>query len=265
MNGIAEGIWILAKIIGLFLWEKEMLGRAHGLILGLVLIAVPWPASAKDTKDSPAAAATRKKLKAKISVDYMEVALKEVMEEIKKKFKDATDMELSIQLDFAGGVSNNSKVTFSADDKPLAEILDKMFKDNGLGYIVVSKEYKDYKGRYDGWILIVKGKERGYPEGEGSGAADEKSPSSKEKGKVKEKATGVKPKEKPAAEKPGETSEDAAEKQEREAGRHLKYAKTHIEDGKKDLAIQKLKEIVKKYPKTKAAEEAKKYLEELEK
>ncbi len=35
-------------------------------------------------------------------------------------------------------------------------------------------------------------------------------------------------------------------------------------DGKKDLAIKKLKEIIKKYPKTKAAEEAKKDLEKLE-
>jgi TolA-binding protein len=45
----------------------------------------------------------------------------------------------------------------------------------------------------------------------------------------------------------------------------LKYAKTYLDDGNKDLAIQKFKFIVKKFPKTKAAEQAKKYLEDLEK
>ena len=45
----------------------------------------------------------------------------------------------------------------------------------------------------------------------------------------------------------------------------MKYAKTYIEDGKNDVAIKKLKEIIKKYPKTKPAEEAKGLLEKLEK
>jgi hypothetical protein len=232
------------------------------------LIANPWWAVAKDTKDSPAAAATRKKLKAKISVDYKEVALRVVMEDLKQKVKDATDMDLSIQLDNAGGVSNNSIITFSAKEQPVEDILNKMFKNNGLGYIVVSKEYKTYKGRYDGWLLIIKGKERGHPEGEEPAAADEKSPAAKEKAKTKEKPTTDKPgkeKEKSATEKGNESTEDAADKQEREASRHLKYAKTYLDDGNKDLAIQKFKFIVKKFPKTKAAEQAKKYLEDLEK
>ena len=237
---------------------------AQWMILGFLLFASPGWANAKD-KDSPAAAATRKKLQAKISVDYKEAALKEVMEDLKQKVKDATDMELSIQLDNAGGVSNNSKITFAAESQTVADVLDKMFKDNGLGYIVVSKEYKTYKGRYDGWLLIVKGKERGYPEGEGSGGAEEKGPAAKEKAKPKEKQDKpVKDKEKSTAEKSKETTEEPAEKQEREASRHLKYAKTYLLDGNKDKAIEKFKEIIKKYPKTKAAAEAKKSLEELE-
>ena len=41
--------------------------------------------------------------------------------------------------------------------------------------------------------------------------------------------------------------------------------KSFIEDGKNDLAIKHCKEIIKKYPKTPAAQEAKKLLEKLEK
>ena len=38
----------------------------------------------------------------------------------------------------------------------MEEVLEAMFKPRDLGYIVISKEYKTYKGgRYDGWLLIV--------------------------------------------------------------------------------------------------------------
>ena len=37
-----------------------------------------------------------------------------------------------------------------------------MLKKNSLGYIVVSKD----KDRYDGWLKIKQGNERGYPAGE---------------------------------------------------------------------------------------------------
>jgi len=213
-------------------------------------------------KDTPAAAATRKKLQTKITVEYKDVSLKEIMDDIKQKVTDATGMDLSIWLDNPGGVSNNSTLSYSGKNQTVADILDGMFKNNGLGYIVISKEYKTYKGRYDGWLLIVKGKERGYPEGEGSS----KETASKEK--TKSKVEAEKPKEKTdksAAEKPNQKSEDDADKIESEARRQLKYAKSYIEDGKEDLALKKLKEILKKYPKTKAGEEAQKLLEKLEK
>ncbi|HTU89047.1 MAG TPA: hypothetical protein VMF69_03020, partial [Gemmataceae bacterium] len=57
-----------------------------------------------------------------------------------------------------GGVSNNTKFTYKAEDKPLEEVLDEMFKKNDLGYIVISQQ----GNAYDGTILIVKGKARGY-------------------------------------------------------------------------------------------------------
>jgi hypothetical protein len=213
-------------------------------------------------KDTPAAAATRKKLQTKISVEYKDVSLKEIMDDIKQKVSDATGMELSIWLDNSGGVSNNSTLSYTGKDKSVADILDGMFKDNGLGYIVISKEYKTYKGRYDGWLLVVKGKERGFPESEDSAKETVK----KEKAKPKPEADKPKEKtEKPVADKPSEKPEEDANKMENEARRQLKYAKSFIEDGKTDLAQKKLTEIIKKYPKTKAGEEAKKLLESLEK
>jgi len=221
-----------------------------------VIISSAWCAE----KDTPAAAATRKKLRTKISVEYKDVSLMEITDDIKQKVNDATGMDLSIYLDGPGGVSGNSTLSYSAKDKTVAEILDGMLKPSNLGYVVISKEYKTYNDRYDGWLLIVKGKERGYPEKEDSG----KESAAKEK--VKEKASNEKPTTKPAVEKSStDKPEDDADKFEREAGRQLKYAKAYIEDGKNDVAIKKLKEIVKKYPKTKPAEEARGLLEKLEK
>ena len=238
-------------------WEESIVrSRILTLITMGVVFSLAWSAE----KDTPAAAATRKKLQTKISVEYKDVSLMEIKDDIKQKVNDATGMDLSIYLDGPGGVSGNSTLSYSAKDKTVAEILDGMLKPSDLGYVVISKGYKTYNNRYDGWLLIVKGKERGYPETEDTG----KESAAKEK--VKEKASSEKPKTKPAVEKPSaDKPEDDADKFEREAGRQLKYAKTYIEDGKNDVAIKKLKEIVKKYPKTKPAEEAKGLLEKLEK
>jgi hypothetical protein len=243
-------------------WEEGNVNRICWTILALGLTLSPaWAAD----KDTPAAATTRKKLQTKISVEYKDVSLKEIMDDIKQKVNDATGSDLSIYMDNQGGVSNNSTLSYSAKDKTVAEILDGLFKNNDLGYIVISKEYKTYKGRYDGWLLIVKGKERGYPE---EVAAATKEPTSKDK--ERDKKSAEKPKEKPANDKPAadqplDKPEDDIAKADRDANRQLKYVKTFIEDGKNDLAIKHCKEIIKKYPKTKAAEEAKKYLEKLEK
>jgi hypothetical protein len=119
-------------------------------ILGLATFAD----EAKKDEDTPKAAATRKKLKTKISVSFKDTRLVDAIDEIKDEIKG-----LSILLDTKGGVSRNQAITFSAKEKTLEEILDGMFKKNGLGYYVISN-----KGNaYDGSIWIKQGKERGYP------------------------------------------------------------------------------------------------------
>lgn len=113
---------------------------------------------AAEEKDTPAAAATRKLLKTKVSVEYKDTKLSEIAEDIEEQIKDKTKKKLTVLLDTKGGVSRNTKLTYKADDKPLDEILDAMFKKNDLGYIVI------LKGAYPGALQIVKGNARGFPE-----------------------------------------------------------------------------------------------------
>src|SRR5207248_1338981 len=101
------------------------------------------------------AAKTRKLLDTKITVDFKEAGLGEIVDEIKEEHVKG----LKIIIDSKGGVSQNTKITYSGKDVTLAEALDKMFAKNDLGYIVISKK----NNAYDGALQIKKGKERGYP------------------------------------------------------------------------------------------------------
>ena len=115
--------------------------------------------SAAQQNDTPKAAATRKLLKTKVSVDYKDTTLSEIIDDIKDQIKDKTKKVLGVRVDNKGGVSNNTKFTYKADDKSLEEVLDEMFKKNDMGYVVVSQQ----GNAYDGTLLIVKGGARGYP------------------------------------------------------------------------------------------------------
>jgi hypothetical protein len=110
----------------------------------------------KPTKsdDTPAAAATRKLLEKKVTCDYKDTRLEDVVDDLKEQVKG-----LKMQLDTKGGVSRNQTINYKAKDVTLAEALDGMFQKNGLGYLIISK-----KGdAYDGSIRIKQGKERGDP------------------------------------------------------------------------------------------------------
>ena len=256
------------------IWEESTVRR---LLLTSALLAVCGLALwAQDkVKDTPAAAATRKKLQAKVKVDYKEGKLKEVFDDLKDKIKEATGQEFSYALDTVGGVSQNISVNYKGEGT-VEKVLDEMLGKMDMGYIVVAGEYKRYKGRYDGWVLIVKGKERGYPEG--SGPAKDKATAkdgddTKDKAPAKDKAVAKDKGDKdktPAKDKASaKDKEDAKDKggdddkAEKEAANSLRLAKKLIAAGVKTKAIERLKELIKQYPKTKAAEEAKKLLETL--
>ena len=126
--------------------------------VALFALAVPAaPADDKRPDDTPAAAATRKLLKQKVSLNFKDARLADVVDELKEEVKG-----LRVRLDTRGGVSQNQTITYAGKDVPLEEALDKMFAKNGLGYVVISGK----NNAYDGSILIKQGKERGYPLGD---------------------------------------------------------------------------------------------------
>ena len=121
------------------------------LPLALLLIVAVRPVRAEDT---PAAAKTRKLLKEKITVDFKDQRLEDCLDEIKEQVK-------GLKTVYAVGVSRNQTITFAAKDKTVEDVLDGMFKKNGLGYIVISKK----NNAYDGLVQIKQGPERGYEKG----------------------------------------------------------------------------------------------------
>jgi hypothetical protein len=136
-------------------WEARFMQRLFVLTL-VCLLSLTGVRAAEGEKDedTPKAAKTRKMLKTKISVDFKELPLREVLEEIKEDHVKG----INIITDTKGGVSNNQKIMYSGKDVTLEDALDKMFAKNDLGYYIISK-----KGdAYDGAIKIVKGKARGY-------------------------------------------------------------------------------------------------------
>jgi autotransporter-associated beta strand protein len=127
------------------------------LTLAVTLVA-PGTSRADDratSADTPKAAAARKLLKKKITVNFKETPLKDVIEELKEDHVQG----ISIRIDTKGGVSQNQAITYKGADVTLEQALDEMFKKNGLGYLVISGK----NNAYDGSILIKQGKERGYP------------------------------------------------------------------------------------------------------
>lgn len=236
------------------------------IILGMALTLVGAAVEAQDkaANDTPKAAKSRKKLKEIVSVDYENTAIREVEADLKGQIEG-----LPLRVDFKGGVSGNLTVTYKADKKTLEEVLNGLCKKKGgLGYYIVS----DAKSAEDGTIWITnRPNERGF-------RAEEESASNKTKEKADDKAAGkdknkgkgnakdkAEAKEKKAGKDKAETTDDDPDKQEQDAGRKLSFAKTLLDDGKTERAKARLEEIVAKYAKTKAAEEAKELLKKLDK
>jgi hypothetical protein len=120
----------------------------------LLVLAAPVAA-----QDSPSAKATRKRLQQKISVEWKEVGLKVITEDIKREL----DRPISFKIDNTTGLSNNSKLTYKADDKTVEEILNGLSDKGEFGWFVKA----DPKDRTDGWVILrrYKDKERGYETG----------------------------------------------------------------------------------------------------
>jgi len=207
-------------------------------------------------KDTSAAAFTRtKKLKGKVTVDFKNEFLKEAMKELGSQLEDNKLGALSVQ--YGTGVSQNTRISYAGKDVSAEEALDGILKQLELGYHVVSKE----KDRYDGWIEVTKGTHRGYPPGVdgpkttpvGTKPEDPKKPDPKKEDPKK-----------PVEPKKEEPKKDpSTEPDEKEALPRLDEAKKLIEMNKDADAKPLLKYLLKRYPMTKAAVEAKELLEKI--
>jgi type II secretory pathway component GspD/PulD (secretin) len=125
------------------------------LLCCAALLTLTGALAAGDDKpdDSEKAAKTRKLLKTKITVEFKDEKLSDVVDELKEQVKG-----LKFLIDTAGGVSRNRTITYKAKDKTVEQVLDEMLKKPALGYIVISK-----KGNaYDGLVQIRNSDERGY-------------------------------------------------------------------------------------------------------
>lgn len=103
-------------------------------------------------QETPSAKATRKKLQQKITVDFKDVGTKAVFEEIKGEM----DPAVAFKIDNASGISNNTKLSYSAKNKTVEEILNDLSDKFDFGWFVKS----DVKDRNDGFVIIRKAKEK---------------------------------------------------------------------------------------------------------
>ena len=127
--------------------------RKLAVLFGVCMaVSAVLPVLAQDT---PSAKATRKKLQQKISVEFKEVGVKAVLDDIKREM----DAPIAFKIDNTSGVSNNAKLTYKADNKTVEQILNDISDKGDFGWFVKA----DAKDRNDGFVIIrrYKDKERG--------------------------------------------------------------------------------------------------------
>lgn len=211
-----------------------------GATIALAVFLTPaWAAKDKDNKDPPFIKTVKKKLQTKVTVDYKDTMLREVVADLKGQVDN-----LSIYINTANGLSQNQRVTYKAKDKPIDEVLTGMFKGTDLSWTIGREKDRRYKG----WVIIRKG----------AADDDEEKPATKPEGPEKKPKKVVHRHKKPKTQ-PEEDDPEAA------AQRKLKLGKMLQEAGKADKAREWFEDIVKKYPKTDAAKEAQTLLDKLPK
>jgi hypothetical protein len=226
----------------------------RSLLMAVAAITISSSAFAVDPpKDTPSAAQSRKKLKGKVTVEFKNTMLDEALTEISGQIEDQKLGPISKI--YGVGVSKNTRVNYAGKDVTVEEALDGILKQLDLGYTILSKP----GDRQDGFFEISKGNHRGYAPGvtppAGSMPVASKTPDPKPEPKPE-----VKPEPKPEPSKPAETVGDADEKN---AQSRMDTAKKLIEDNKAAEAVKLLKYVVKYYPTTKGAAEAKELLEKM--
>ena len=106
--------------------------------------------------NSPASNHTRYLLQRGVTVHSNRTRLADVFADLRKQIP-----ELHFKGDATAGADDELLVTYHAERQSLANLLEMMLEQYGLGYVVVSDRGKPD----DGWLLVRAGQEHGYPEG----------------------------------------------------------------------------------------------------
>ena len=120
---------------------------------GLVVVLFTMSSGLAEDKLTEAAAKTKnERLKVKTSVEWKNLFLRECLAELVSAINDADLGKIEVKYDAAGGVSMNTRMTYSGKDKTVGEILDEFLAANDLKYTIISN-----KGdKTDGGLLIKK-------------------------------------------------------------------------------------------------------------
>jgi hypothetical protein len=113
----------------------------------------------KENLERPTAASvkTLRHLQDKVNVSYHEARLADVFADLNRQVKS-----VHLLPDPAAKPSDDVKVTYQAQGQRLATVLDQIFEEPGLGYVLLSDENSEH----DGWLMVRPGRERGFPEGQ---------------------------------------------------------------------------------------------------
>lgn len=183
-------------------------------------------ALAQPPKDTRLAEFTRERyLKVKVSADFKDVSLRDVLKEFAGQVQMDKEFNRPVMWTYADPALGDKKITYKCEEKELYKALEEVCDKLKLGFFVVSQE----EHPRDGWVKITAGKERGFGTLAGTPA--------------------------PKVEDEDETK----------AAARLATAKDQIDKGRTATAKAVLSGIVEKFPKTKAAAEAKALLEKLDK
>lgn len=204
--------------------------RSVGVVTGLILAcatASGQPAAAAGGVSAAAENTRSKLLKVKLSVNFSKMPLRDAMKELAHLVDLATERPIFWTYAAEGAVPN-VPVTYNCQEKAVDQILNDLFRPNGLGFTVLSGD--DHPR--DGWVRVGPGTDRGAVARLAAGGA--------------------------AAVEP----EDPVEAQ---ALARLAAAKGLLDQGKTADAKLILGVVTTRFAKTKAAAEAKDILEKLNK
>jgi hypothetical protein len=218
------------------------------LLVGLAILTtccwltVSTPHAADPAESSGAKLTRDKKLPAKLKINYDNVMLREILEDLPNLVSESSGAgKLRIKSD-PQGVTLTSRFTIKGE-MTLSDLLDTIVKDKGWGWYVNSKT----GDQNDGAVMLTPNpKERGFKEGTGpagkGATAKKEMPKDKKDTKEAPKTAGA-----PNV----------------EASNLLTKAKLQINLKQTEAAKTTLNTLLEKYPDSSSASEAKKMLEKL--